>query len=215
LARREVSGDVRARLGVVLGRRDTQADIALGQDIAARGAQEELDALVELLEDPRLASSAVKAIYECGYRAPELLVPHFEVFRALLDARHNRLVWGGMIALCCVSAAAPELVQPHTERIQAAYRSGTVITKVTAVRTLSRVAATDPSWAAPLVPFFEEVLETADPKQVLSEAEDILPAVPARDRPGLLAVLVARGDDLLTKNARARLRRLAKRYGEA
>ncbi len=214
LERRRAAADrVSQRLSTSLGRRDTQADIALGQDIADRLDGDDLGGLVELLDDEELASSAIKAIYECGYLAPQLLVPEFDRLVALLDARHNRMVWGGMIAVSCVATVAPDLVWTHAERIQEAHWRGTVITKVTSVRALSRVAAANPVRAMALVSFFEAVLGAADPKQLVSEAEDILPAMPPEHREGLLAVLVERGEELLTKSARSRLLKLVRRTG--
>lgn len=198
------------RLDVVLGVRHTKADIALGQDIAARGAAAELAGLVELLDEPRLASSAIKAIYECGYLAPQLLVPHLPCFRALLDCGNNRMVWGGMIAVSCVAKADPQAVWQHREHLELALREGTVITQMSAVHALTAVAATDPTKASALQACFEEALETVDCKQMLGAAELILPVAAARRR--LVSILLARSNGLTTATARMRLQRLLKKH---
>lgn len=201
------------RLGAVLGVRDTKADIALGQDIAARGAADELAGLVELLDEPAVASSAIKAIYECGYLAPTLLAPHLPRFRALLDSRNNRMVWGGMIAIWCVARAEPEAVWAHREHLEAALRNGTVITQMSAVQALCAVAASDTAKAGALQAWFEEVLETIGSKQLLGAAELILPV--ATERKHLVGSLLDRGDELTTTAARKRLQRLLRRYPAA
>ena len=198
------------RLGSSLGRRDTKPDIALGRDIAARGAADELGGLVELLEEPAAASSAIKAIYECGYLAPELLVPHLPRFRALLDAGNNRMVWGGMIAISCVAKADPVAVWAHRERLELALRNGTVITQMSAVHALSAVAGSDPAKAESLQEWFEEAIETLDAKQLVGAAEQILPV--AAEREHLVSSLIERGDELATATARKRLERLVKRH---
>ncbi len=210
MSRSAAAAAVYARLGSVLGVRHTKADIALGQDIAARGAGHELDGLVELLDEPDVASSAIKAIYECGYLAPELLVPHLPVFRALLDASNNRMVWGGMIAISCVAKADPQAVWAHRERIELALRNGTVITQMSAVHALTAVAASDPVKAEQLQDWFEEAFESLDAKQLLGAAELILPV--AAERRFLVSCLIERGDELATATARKRLQRMLKRY---
>ncbi len=200
------------RLGSALGVRHTKADIALGQDIAARGDAEAIAGLVELLDDGAHASSAIKAIYECGYQAPELLVPHLPVFRVLLDGANNRMVWGGMIAISCVAKADPDAVWAHRERLELALQNGTVITKMSAVHALTAVAASDPAKADDLQEWFEEALEGLDAKQLLGAAELILPV--ATERRYLLSTLIERGDQLATATARKRLQRLLKRYSD-
>jgi hypothetical protein len=202
---------VRSRLGAALGVRHTKADIALGQDIATRSDAVAMAGLVELLDEPAMASSAIKAIYECGYLAPALLVPHLPVFRALLDGVNNRMVWGGMIAIAGVAKADPVAVWSHRERLELALREGTVITKMSAVHALTAVAGSDPAKATALQGWFEEAFETLDAKQLLGAAELILPV--AADRGPLVSCLVERGDQLATATARKRLQRLVKRYG--
>ncbi len=213
MSRSAAAQAVYPRLGVVLGRRDTKADIALGQDIAARSASDELAGLVELLAEKKLASSAIKAIYECGYLAPELLVPHLEVFVGLLADRRNRMVWGAMIAISCVAKAAPALVWAHRERIMDVHSSGTVITQVSAVHALTAAVAAEPAWSAALQGWFAQVLREANPKQLVQLAEKILPVAAPGGREALLGIAVSRGDELPSANAVKRLRRLARKHG--
>jgi len=201
------------RLGAVLGVRDTKADIALGRDIAARGADDEIAGLVELLDDQEVASSAIKAIYECGYLAPELLVPHLERFRALMDCGNNRLVWGGTVAVWCVATAAPERVWPHRERLERCLRIGTVITQMSAVQALTTVASSDPAKADELEEWFEEVLETIGPRQLIKCGELIVPVARPEYREHLLGILVGRGDELPSAAARKRLQKLVRKCG--
>lgn len=204
---------VYGRLGAVLGIRDTKADIALGQDIAARGAADEIAGLVELLDDAKVASSAIKAIYECGYVAPRLLVPHLPRFRALMDCGNNRLVWGGTIAVWCVAMAAPEQVWPHRERLERCLQVGTVITQMSAVQALTTVAASDPAKAEALEEWFEEVLERIGSKQLVQCGELILPVARPAYHELLLGILVERGDELASANARKRLQKLVRKFG--
>ncbi len=211
MTRSSTADSVYPRLGAVLGVRHTKADIALGQDIAARRAQDELDGLVELLAERDVASSAIKAIYECGYLAPELLVPHLDVFVELVAGRNNRMIWGGMIAVSCAAKAAPEKVWEHRETLEAAWEAGTVITKVSAIHAFAAVAADSPDRAAALSPLFERVLREADPKQLVQMAEAIVPVAVEDRRGSLLAIATSRREELATDNARKRLDRLVRR----
>ena len=213
MSRSPAADKVHPRLGAVLGVRHTQADIALGKDIAARGATDELAGLVELLDDKKVASSAVKAIYECGFLAPALLVPHLPRFRALMDCGNNRMVWGGTIAIMCVAKAAPQQVWPHRKRLELCLRHGTVITQMSAVHALTSVAASDPAKADALEAWFEEVLETIGSKQLVQCGELILPVARPAYHERLLGTLVERGEELPSDNARKRLQKLVRKFG--
>jgi HEAT repeat protein len=86
------------------GTRKNDANLALAESVAASGNSEAVSSLVELLEhrDRNIQSDAIKTLYEIGFRNPELIAPHWDVFIRLLSSRNNRLVWGAMAALTTV-----------------------------------------------------------------------------------------------------------------
>jgi hypothetical protein len=170
------------QLSCGLGRRDEKPNVAVGKRLAADGDAEGVAALVRLLDDPDAAASAVKAIYECGYEAPELLAPHVDELFLLLTRTNNRLVWGGMIAIWCAAKADPDAVWERQCGIIRAFDGGTVITRECAIRAYATAGATSAGrrreatrW---LIPRFRECRT----KDTASWLEAIFPALTERGR---------------------------------
>jgi hypothetical protein len=200
---------LRTRLAVGQGRHDTAPDIALGRELARRRDAASIDALVSLLADRTAASSAIKALYECGYLAPGLLVPHADALFGLLGSRRNRLVWGGAIALSCVATADPSAVWPRRQELLALFDGGSVITRDFVVRTMALVAASSAGRRRELTPFLLRALETVRPVNLPRWAEDILPALSGAPLAQACALLEARLPEL-SSSSRARAKKLLK-----
>ena len=205
---------LRGRLARISGERGAGPDKALGQEIARDGDAEAVAALIELLADRAAESSAIKALYECGYLAPELLVPHADTFLALLRHKRNRLVWGGAIAVACVARAAPDVIWPRREEVIAAFEPGTVITRDGVVHALAAVAASAPTRARALAPWFAEILCDCPPRDMVSYAERVMPALAPDASAEVGAILAGRQGEVTTKTASRKLARLLKRHGE-
>lgn len=164
-----------ARLSCGLGRRDEKPNVAVGLDAAERRDTKAIAALVKLLEDRDASSSAVKALYECGYRAPELLTPHAAMFFDLLKSRKNRLVWGAMIALWCIADVNPEVIYPRRTEIMDAFEKGTAITQEAAHKALAAVAGSSPKRKREISPWLLEALRRSRPKDLAGRLADALP----------------------------------------
>lgn len=169
------------KLGCGLGRRDETPNVAVGQEMAARKDAPGVAALVELLADPSADSDAVKALYECGYQAPDLLIPHAEVFLDLLAHKKNRLVWGGMIALMCIAPHAPDALWKRHREILDAFESGTVITQDAALRALAALARSSPARKRTLSAFLLQALQSCRDKDLARRYEVIAPALVRSD----------------------------------
>lgn len=195
------------RLAPGQGRRDTAPDIEVGQDIAKRKDAASVEALVGLLTDRRAGSSALKALYECGYLAPELLAPHAETFLALLDHKNNRFVWGGAIALSCIAKVAPGAVWAGREKLQKLFPGGSVITRDAVVRALSLVAASTAARERALAPWLLQALVDVRPVNLPRWAEDILPVLSGTYRLQARATVEDRLGEL-SASAQQRVKRL-------
>jgi hypothetical protein len=204
--------EVRARLAVGLGVRNTEPDIALGRDLAAHKDVASVAALIELLRDRKTASSAIKALYECGYLAPELLVAHVDVFFDLLRSKNNRLVWGGAIALSCVAKADGSATWPRRQELMAIFERGTVITRDAVVRALALTAASSAARERELGPWLLEALSSVRPVNLPRWAEDILGALSARSRAQGRAVVERRLVEL-KPSAQQRVKKLLRAQG--
>jgi HEAT repeat protein len=169
--------DLRARLAASQGVRGTQPDIELGQALAKRKDAASVAGLVGLLDDRKASSSALKALFECGYLAPVLLVPHAAAFFDLLQSKNNRLVWGGAIALSCVAEADGAAIWPRRKELMAIFGRGSVITRDAVVRALARTAASSPSREREIAPWLLRALQDVRPVNLPRWAEDILPVL--------------------------------------
>jgi len=203
----QIVARVRSRLGFAQGRRDTEPDLALGQDLARRQDAASVGALVSLLSDRAAASGAIKAIYECGYLAPDLLAPHAAVLLGLLASRNNRMVWGGAIALSCVAAAAPDAVWPRRAELMALFPDGSVITRDHVVRAMAHLARSSPARERALAPWLLLALEEVRPVNLPRWAEDVVPVLSGRNRAKAMALVEGRLAEL-SKGAQQRVRRL-------
>lgn len=184
------------QLACSMGRRDQVPNQELGWSLAAEGDGAGVAALVELLALPREGSDALKALYECGYRAPELLVPHADLLLDLLDSGRNRLVWGGMIAAWCVAQADPEAVWRRRKVVLAAFETGTVITRDAAIHALAEVASSSPARSRALAGFFIRALTECRPKDVPRWGGLTLPAMGNKAGKEARAVIQGRLDEM-------------------
>jgi len=211
-AHRERKAQVAAVLAGARGRRDERPNVELGQALARAEDAAGVAALVELLDDPSTSSDAVKALYECGYLAPELLVPHADALFGLLGHRKNRLVWGGMIGVWCVAKAAPDAVWARRDEVWAAFDAGTAITRDAAIHALATVAGSSPGRARELTARLLDALESCRPKNLCSWAERILPGLTPGGRSRCVTLLASRADEVTTRTSRRRLDRLLESY---
>jgi hypothetical protein len=200
------------QLSCGLGRRDEEPNRQLGQRIAADRDTGAVAILVQLLDDPEASSSAIKALYECGYVDAQLLVPHLDAFVALLDSKKNRLVWGSMIGIACIADASPDQVWSIRKDVIAAFESGTTITQDASVLALSRVAESSPQRSSALSDWFVGVMRSCRPKELASWAEKLVPPMGPTWRKRACEVLQSRLVDLPTDTARKRVRKLLDSY---
>ena len=135
-------------------------------------------------------------LYEIGYLQPELVAPYTEDFLKLLHSRHNRLVWGAMIALSTVADLKADVIYPHVADIKQVMDQGSVITRDNGVKVLALVAAQKAAYSKRIFPYLLHHLETCRPKDVPQHAEKIAIAVNARNQQQFIAVLEKRLVDL-------------------
>ena len=108
------------RLACSQGRRDETPNRELARDLAEREDRAGIRELVTNLHrvDRDVRSDCIKTLYEVGYLRPELIVDYAAEFLRLLADRHNRMVWGAMLALSTIAALQADELYPHRQRIQ-------------------------------------------------------------------------------------------------
>lgn len=199
------------RLACAQGRRDEAPNQELAHDLVEQGDQEGIRELVANLghADQDVRSDCIKTLYEVGYLKPELVADYAGEFVQLLRDRHNRMVWGAMLALATIAPLRADDLYKQRQRIQDALAEGSVITVDNGVKVLAAVAAADETYRAALLPYLLNHLATCRPKDVPQHAEAILPAVDAAHAEAFVATLERRLGNASASQA-ARVKRVIK-----
>jgi hypothetical protein len=203
------------RIAYFQNRRDEVPNQELACDLAARQDREGIQEIAQNVwhKNPAVQSDCLKVLYEIGYLNPALVADYAADFLKLLTSQHNRLVWGGAIALSTIAALKADEIYPHVAEIQAAMEGGSVITRDNGVKVLAEVAAQQAAYRRKLFPYLLKHLETCRPKDVPQHAEKIVVAVNAKNRDEFSRVLNARLTDLNASQA-ARINKLLKQVGQ-
>jgi hypothetical protein len=182
-----------AQLATSLGRVDELPNIALAERIVQEKNVPAVRELVEILngKDKALKSDALKALYEVGYRSPDLIAPFIAQFKNLLANPDNRLVWGAMCAIDGIATIKPDAVYMILPQIMAAVDRGTVITRDHAVKTLAKLAAQE-RFARTAMPLLLDQLRTAPLNQLPMYAELAAAVVLPQDTATMRAILEIR-----------------------
>ena len=179
-------------------RRDEVPNQELAKALVAGQDVEGIHEIAQHLWDKNknVRSDCLKVLYEIGYLEPALIAPYAEDFLKLLQEKNNRLVWGAMIGLSTIANISAKIIWPWTDDIIEKIEHGTVITKVSGVKVLAKVAAADPAYSEQLFPYLLEILNTSIPRDVPTHGESIFPAVNTDNRAAFLAAMEARRPEM-------------------
>lgn len=199
---------VTAQLASSLGRADEQPNIELAEAIVASKNVNGVRELVDLLnsKNKALKSDALKALYEVGNRAPDLIAPFLAQFKNLLTSPDNRMVWGAMCAIDTITSVKPEAVYMMLPQIMAAVDKGSVITRDHAVKALVKLASEE-RFAKTAMPLLLEQLRSAPVNQLPVYAELVAPVATGAAMKDVVGILSLRLNDLPTA---AKIKRLEK-----
>ncbi len=192
-------------------RRDEVPNQELAGKLAAGRDENGIKEIAENLwnSNPNIQSDCLKVLYEVGYLKPELIAEYVGEFLKLLKSKHNRLVWGSMIALSTLADLKPKEIYSHFDEVKKVMESGSVITVDNGVKTLALVAASDEARRKKVFPYLLKHLETCRPKEVPQHSEKTLAAVNAGNKKQFVAVLDKRLTDM-TGAQMARVKRVIK-----
>ena len=205
-----------SQLASALGQTDEQPNIAVAEAIVANKNTQGVRELVDLLngKDKALKSDALKALYEIGYRAPDLIAPFIAQFKNLLANTDNRLVWGAMCAIDGIATVKPDAVYMILPQIMAAVDRGTVITRDHAVKTLAKLAAQE-RFARTAMPLLLEQLRTAPLNQLPMYAELATAVVLPQDKATMRTILETRLPEMPTEAKKKRIEKALKKLRAA
>jgi hypothetical protein len=185
------------------------------QELARRLAQTQDRAGIQEIaanlwnDNAAIQSDCVKVLYEVGYLDPGLIASYAADFIDLLHSRHNRLVWGGMLALSTIAGPAADAIDPRRAEIMRAMEQGSVITVDAGVATLAKLASSSAERRQAILPYLLDHLRICRPKDVPQHAEKIAIAVDASQRDEFIRTLERRLPDLNASQT-ARIKRVIK-----
>jgi len=188
-------------------RKISAASKELGRQIAEDRDAKAVNALVGLLCEPELSTTAANVLAVCGEEAPGLLVPHAARFLELLKRDTEFCSRTAMQALSWVSRAAPDVLWPRRGELLTAFDEGSARTREAAVAILTTLASSSPSRRNHLSPMLLELLRGCGRKSLPRWAEKVMPALTGRGRAEAAKVLRQRMDELDTR-ARNRVEKL-------
>ncbi len=160
-------------------------------------------------KDQNVQADCLKVLYEVGYLAPALIADYAGDFLKLTRSKHNRLVWGAMIALSTVATLTADELFPHLREIEQVMETGSVITKDNGVKILALVASQNEAYRREIFPYLLKHLATCRPKDVAQHSEKSLPAVDGENKTEFITLLEKRSIDL-SKSELARIKKVIK-----
>jgi hypothetical protein len=185
-----------------LGRSDDEPNVALAELLVKRKDAEGIREIAAEItggvgeEDRAVASDCIKVLYEVGYRDPELILPHTELFLKCLKSRNGRLVWGACIALAQIADRAAGLLYDNLDAVMRAYETGGVIAVDNCVSIFAGIAKADARYEKKVFPIILGHLKSCRPKEVAQHAERASSCVNAKNAPIFKAVLMGRYESL-------------------
>jgi len=183
----------------------------LARDKNTVGIREIADNLTH--QNQNVCSDCLKVLYEIGYIEPALVAPFVLNFLALLSSKHNRMVWGSMIALATVARLCPEEIWKEIQSLLNIFEKGTVITVVWGIRLFAGLAAERPDYSKVLFPIMLHTLETCIPRDVPTHVESMLPAINPDNKQLVLDILSSRQSEFSSSHL-TRSKRIARKIQE-
>jgi hypothetical protein len=129
--------DIVTRLASSLDRRDERPNEELAQEIVLNKDSKTILELIHLLKDKKaIQNDSIKVLYEIGEIEPILISPFIDEFLDALKSKNNRLQWGAMMALSCITQVSPNDIYSNLGIILEVTDQGSVITRDQAVNIL-------------------------------------------------------------------------------
>jgi hypothetical protein len=192
-------------------RRDEVPNQELARELAETRNVEGIREIAENLKhkNHNVQSDCLKVLYEVGYLSPDLIAGYVNDFLELLRHKNNRMVWGSMIALATIADLKPEEIWDDLDTVIQIVDQGSLITLVWGVRTLAKVASTNPDYRLRIFPVLVKYLKACLPRDVPTHAESMLCAVDKSNLDEFSSVLDSRQAEM-TSSQLVRLKKIRK-----
>ncbi|MDF1547089.1 MAG: hypothetical protein P1P88_04670 [Bacteroidales bacterium] len=193
-----------------LGVRNDIPNQKLALEIAESENINALEELVENLQsnkDKKIQSDCIKVLYEIGYLKPEIISAYLPVFVKVAGGKNNRLIWGCMIAINCITDIYPDKVYQFLSEIIEVIDKGSVITKDAGVGILAKLA-TLKEYSEDCFPLLLEQIKFCPDNQLGQYAEKALPCINSENKQGYIAILNSRLLLLEKESQKKRLKKI-------
>jgi hypothetical protein len=201
-----------SKLASSLHRRDEVPNKELAQQIIKANDKKAIKELVENLsnKDAKIQSDCIKVLYEIGEHRATLIAGYDKEFLALLENKNNRLVWGAMTALDCITSINPKGIYKNLAKILATAEHGSVITKDHGVNILIKLAA-DKNFTDNSLTLLLGQLKTCATNQLPMYAENALPVITGKYKNDFIKVLTSRLNDIEKESKQLRVKKVIKK----
>jgi hypothetical protein len=197
-----------------LGRRDEEPNKALAALLVEEENHAGIAEIVEHLGDKNtsIQSDCIAVLYQIGYLSPALISRYAPEFIKLLDSKHNRMVWGAMIALATIAEETPEAIFPYLDKIKMLIETGTVITNVWGVKTLINLSKAGEQYYQALHADLLRLQKECRKVDFAKRAEDMWAVIQPEHLAEYRSILLERKPTLST-SAQKRLERVIEKIG--
>lgn len=173
-------------------------------------AVEELVGNLQSNKDKKVQSDCIKVLYEIGYIKPEIISAYLPVFVKIAGGNNNRLIWGSMIAINCITSIYPEKVYRFLSDIMLIIDKGSVITKDAGVDILAKLSV-QKEYNLVCFPLLLEQIKFCPDNQLGQYAEKALPAIDLENRQDYISILNSRSITLEKASQKKRLEKILKK----
>ena len=201
------------KLATSLNRRDEVPNQELAREIVNKRDKAAVRELIENLTNKNkgIQSDCIKVLYEIGESDPKLIAKYHQEFGKLLESKHNRLVWGAMMALDAIAAQEPKRVYGMLAKIlRVADSSGSVIARDHAVGILVKLGTLTP-YKRDCVPLLLEQLMSCPNNQFAMYVEMSGPVIDAESKKRFQQVIEKRIPMLERESQKRRVEKVLKR----
>ena len=192
------------KLSSSLGTKSQKPNQELAEEIIRKNDLDAIKELVDNLNNKKLQGDCLKALYEIGEKKPGLIAGFVREFLALLDNKNNRMVWGAMTALDCISAIKPDEIYPRLAKIMEIVDKGSVITKDHGVGILANLAKVK-KYSDNCLTLLLEIIQGCAVNQLAMYAEKSLPVITSSYKKEFIRALNERLETLDQESKRKRI----------
>lgn len=200
------------KLASALQRRDETPNMELADTIIRSGDKNAVKELAESLDNKNkgIRYDCIKVLYEIGAKQPVLIADYTKTFLNLLNSKDNRLQWGAMTALGCITDVQPATIHKSLPALSSAAQKGSVITKDQYVMVLIKLCVVE-KYTDDALSLLNEALLTGLPNQLPMYAEQALQVINNKHTAGFIQTLKARLKDVEAASKRKRIEKVLKK----